>query len=261
MIALVTGGSGGLGSAVCDRLAEDGHAVVIGALTRLAEAEAQAERIREAGGRALALAFDVTDETAVSAAVAATVEAFGGLDFLVTAAVHNTDGLLATLPPGEAMRMQAVNVGGVMACVSAAIPCLMFSQQARIVTFSSTVAHLAAPGVAGYAATKGGVEALTRALAVELGPKGITVNALAPGFIDAGLGREPAARCAHLISRSLPARRPGRAAEVAAALAFLVSGEAAYITGTTLPVDGGLLAGMGFDRNPDNGTNPKETAS
>jgi 3-oxoacyl-[acyl-carrier protein] reductase len=246
---MVTGGSGGLGSAVCKRLAAEGHAVTIGCFTRLAEAEALAGEIRGDGGRAQALAFDVTDEAAVAAAVAGVVAEFGGLDALVLAAAYNVDGLLATLPPAELARMQTVNVGGVAACVREALPHLMIGGRGRIVTFSSTIAHMAAPGTGGYASTKGAVEALTRTLAVELGSKRITVNAVAPGLIDAGLGREPVSRCTELIANTLPARRAGLAEDVAGAVSFLVSEAAAYVNGAVLPVDGGLLAGMTPPRN------------
>ena len=259
MIAMVTGGSGGLGSAVCKRLAAEGHAVTIGCLTRLAEADAMAREIRDNGGRAKALAFDVTDEAAVAAAVADAVVEFGGLDALVLAAACNVDGLLATLPPAGLARMQAVNVGGVVACVREALPHLMTGGRGRIVTFGSTITHMAAPGTGGYASTKGGIEALTRTLAVELGSKRITVNAVAPGLIDAGLGREPVSRCTDLIAHTLPARRAGLAEDVAAAVSFLVSEEAAYVNGVVLPVDGGLLAGMTPPRNRRKDSRKEET--
>lgn len=261
MIALVTGGTGGLGTAVCSRLSRDGLGVVVGCHSRLGRAEEQAATLRAGGGNATALAFDVADPAATEDAIAGLVDEFGGLDVVVLAAAVNTDSLLASLPHDEFQRVQAVNVGGVRNCVTAAMPHLMASDNARIVTFSSAVVRFATPGMAAYAATKGAVELMTRALAVELGPKRITVNAVAPGFIAAGLGDMPVQRNAHWLERALPLRRAGRAGDVAAAVSFLVSAEAAYITGVTLNVDGGLLCGSTPLPQPMPERTPKERKS
>lgn len=246
MIALVTGGTGGLGEAVCRALFGAGHAVVIGYHTRRDEAERLARELDGGGRRALTVALEVADAPGTKEAVERTAAAAGGLDILVNAAVHNVDGLIGDVDPADVDRMHAVNVAGTLHCIRAALPFLVGSGQARIINFSSVVARRADSGMAVYADTKGAVEALTRALAVELGPKRITVNALAPGYIDAGLGRRPVAAAGDRLRTLIPLGRAGRAEEVASVAAFLASPAAAYITGSVIPVDGGLLAGSRF---------------
>ena len=260
MIALVTGGSGGLGSAICRHLAQDGHSVAVGCLERIDIADALAAEACTNGGQALALSFDVADPTATENSVGQVASRFGGLDYLVLAAAHNTNGLLATLPLAEIERMHAVNVTGTINCINSALPHLMASTRGRIVLFSSVLARVGLPGVAGYAATKGAIESLTRSLAVELGPKRITVNAVAPGLIDSGLGRAGVTEAMEGIRKSMPLRRPGEASEVASVVAFLLSEAASYMTGAVLPVDGGMLITARTTARPE-AARPKKEAS
>ena len=243
MIALVTGGTGGLGRSICRALSRAGHVVVIGFRRQRDEAESLARELGDGQDRAFAAALDVADAEATRAAVEAAASRAGGLDILVNAAAHNVDGLIGDLAPADVERMHAVNIAGTLNSIRAALPFLVASGQGRIVNFSSVVATRADSGMAAYVGTKGAVEAMTRALAVELGPKRITVNALAPGYIDAGLGRKPVAAAGDLLRTMVPLRRPGSAEEVAAAVVFLVSPAASYVTGAVLPVDGGLQAG------------------
>ena len=246
MIALVTGGTGGLGGAICRALSSDGHVVAIGYRTRRDEAEQLARELGGEDRRAFTVALEVTDALGTQATVERVADRAGGLDILVNAAAHNVDGLIGDVDPVDVDRMHAVNVTGTLNCIRAALPFLLGSAQPRIVNFSSVVATRAEPGMAVYAETKGAVEALTRALAVELGPKRITVNALAPGYIDAGLGRKPVAAAGDLLRTLVPLRRAGHAEEVAAVVAFLASAASGYVSGAVIPVDGGLLAGSRF---------------
>ena len=157
MNALVTGGSGGLGSAICRRLGQDGHAVAVSCLEGIDIANALADEVCADGGQALALSFDVTDPEATAVAVGQVVSQFGGLDCLVLAAARNFNGLLVSLSPDAIDHMHAVNVKGAINCINSALPHLMASTGGRIVLFSSVLARMGLPGVAGYAATKGAV--------------------------------------------------------------------------------------------------------
>jgi 3-oxoacyl-[acyl-carrier protein] reductase len=246
VIALVTGGTGGLGRAICGALAGAGNVVGVGYHARRTEAEALARELTGERGRALAVGLDVREAAGTQAAVEGFAGAAGGLDVLVNAAAHNVDGLIGDVAPADVEQMHAVNVAGTLHAVRAALPFLVASGRGRVINFSSVVATRADSGMAGYAATKGAVEALTRALAVELGPKRVTVNALAPGYVDAGLGRRPVAAAGDALRTLVPLRRPGQADEVAAVVAFLVSAAAGYVTGAVIPVDGGLQAGSRF---------------
>jgi 3-oxoacyl-[acyl-carrier protein] reductase len=246
VIAFVTGGTGGLGQAICRALSDAGHAVAIGYRTRRDEAVQLARELGQGERCALAVALEVADAADMHAAVERVSAATGGIDILVNAAVHNVDGLIGDVEPADVDRMHAVNVTGTLNSIRAALPFLVASGQGRIINFSSVVATRADSGMAVYADTKGAVEGLTRALAVELGPKRITVNALAPGYIDAGLGHRPVAAAGERLRTLVPLRRAGRAEEVAAVVAFLASRAADYVTGTVIPVDGGLLAGSRF---------------
>jgi 3-oxoacyl-[acyl-carrier protein] reductase len=252
---LVTGGTGGLGTAICRALAGPGDAVVVGYHTRRPEAERLANELCRAGAAASPLYLDVTDPSVTRSAVWRAADRMGGLDVLVNGAADNADGLLGDLDPAAIARVYAVNVAGVLHCIQAALPELMRSGRGRIINFSSVLAARSVPGASVYAGTKGAIEALTRAVAVELGPKGVTVNAVAPGYVNAGLGRRPLEAVGSRIRALVPARRPGTAEEVASVVVFLSSPGASYVNGAVVPVDGGLLAGSRA------GTGPPEPVS
>ncbi|MGE5176071.1 MAG: SDR family oxidoreductase [Hyphomicrobiales bacterium] len=249
--ALVTGGSGALGSEICRALGAAGGRVAVGYLTRGDAADHVAAGIGAGGSDAFPIGFDVADPRAAQTAVASVAERLGGLDVLVHAAAANADGLLGDLAPDQIERLLQVNVAGAMYTVRAALPWLLQSGRGRVILMSSVLATRSTPGASAYAASKGAIEALTRSLAAELGSKRITVNAIAPGFVDAGLGRGPVHAAGGGLGTLVPARRPGRPGEIAAVARFLVSEEAAYVSGIVVPVDGGFLASARLlDRSP-----------
>jgi 3-oxoacyl-[acyl-carrier protein] reductase len=234
--ALVTGAARGLGLAAARRMAEEGATVAISDVDVEAAREAAA-RLGEGG---FAVALDVTDSGSVRAGVEAAVGRLGGLDVLVNNAGIARDGLLEKLDDEDWSAVIELNLGGYYRCTRAALPHLRESPAGRIVNMSSR-AYLGNPGQANYSAAKAGVIGLTRALSMELGRHGITVNAVAPGMIDTDLVRSHP-RSQQIIERAeanTPLRRIGRPEEVAAAIAFLASDDAAYISGDVLHVTGG----------------------
>ena len=236
--AFVTGGASGIGAAVATRLAAEGATVVIADLD-LAAAEQLAATL---GGRAVQV--DVADPTAAARAVADA----GPIDVLVNNAGLDDFGYFTTTTPERWQRLIAVNLGGVFACTHAALPAMQRAGWGRIVNVASEAGRLGAKGNAVYAATKGAVIAFTRSLARENARFRVTVNAIAPGPIDTPLlnalrTRPRGEQMIAAMTQATELRRLGRPAEVAAAVAFLASEEASYITGETLGVSGGMGIG------------------
>jgi NAD(P)-dependent dehydrogenase (short-subunit alcohol dehydrogenase family) len=240
-VAVVTGGASGIGRAVCRRLGRDGAAVAVLDLNR-AGAEETAAAIAAGGGRAAAFAVDVADAAAVRAAAAAARQALGPAGVLVTVAGIGEFALLADMSDAQWQRMLDVHLSGTFHCVRAVLPDMVAAGWGRIVTVSS-VAGLGGggPGLSHYAAAKGGIIAFSKALAHELGPSGITVNAVAPGLIDtpmvAGAMVSPEIRARAVAGA--PVRRIGAPDDIAAAVAYLVSDEASFVTGQVLSPNGG----------------------
>ena len=245
---MVTGGSGGLGSEICRALARAGERPIVGCFRHQGRAEEIVHEIHEHGHEAELCQFDVTDVGAVKAAIEQLAREHGGIDILINAAAQSVNALVGVLDPDDLTRVHAVNVAGAVNCIRASLPYLMLSSRPRIINFSSCLAHRSVPGSVAYAATKGAMETVTRALAVELGPKNITVNAVAPGLIDAGLGAEPVRAARPWLRSTLPLRRAGTPKELADVVLFLASEAASYVTGAVIPVDGGLLAGARVPR-------------
>jgi NAD(P)-dependent dehydrogenase (short-subunit alcohol dehydrogenase family) len=241
--ALVTGGGAGIGEAIVCALAAEG-AIVVVADRDQAAAERVAASIARDGRPGHALTVDVGDDDAVAKAFAAIRGKTGALHILVNAAGLLSVGPVADLPPGEFDRIARVNVDGILNCVRAATPPMRAARWGRIVNIASISAMRGGGSVGNtlYGATKAAVVALTMGLARELGPSGITVNAVAPAIVDTAMTR--AALTEEARQRILPRIPLGRfatTADIADLVTFLVSDRASFITGAVIPVDGGIL--------------------
>jgi len=245
-VALVTGAGSGIGKVAAERFAAEGAAVVVADLA-VAEAESVAAGIADSGGTARAVEVDVADESQTEAMVAATVSSYGGLHVLLNNAgiFPDDDGGVRDTPPATWQRVMEVNLKGVWLGCRAAIPAMLESGGGSIVNVASFVALMgAATAQVAYTASKGGVLALTREVAVEYARRGIRANALCPGPIEtpllAELLSDPARRARRLVH--IPIGRFGRPEEIAAAALFLASDESSFVTGSALVVDGGITA-------------------
>jgi 3-oxoacyl-[acyl-carrier protein] reductase len=235
--ALVTGGSGGIGAAICRRLAADGRHVAIHAHRNLEAARRLAAEIAAAGGSAEALAFDVTDAAAARAALEALLER-GPIQILVNNAGIHDDAAFPGMSEAQWRRVIDVSLHGFFHVTQPLALPMIRTRWGRIVNMASVSAVAGNRGQANYAAAKGALISATRALALELGKRGVTVNAVVPGLIDTAMS----ARFAPERLRALvPLQRAGSAGEVADLVAFLASERAAYITGQAIPINGGML--------------------
>ena len=240
-VAVVTGGGSGMGRAICRRLAAAGHAVAVLDIDGDAT-ERVAKEVEADGGRAIPVAVDVSDRAAVDAAMDEARGAFGPVGILVTSA--GIEGFVSFLDISvEAWeRMLAVNLTGTFHCVQSVVPDMIDAGWGRIVTISSSSAQSGTKRMSHYVASKGGVIALTKALALDLASKGITVNTIPPGAIDTPMMRRPVESGAMASMDQVVARAPlgrlGTPEDIAAACAFLCSEEAGYITGQQINVNG-----------------------
>jgi 3-oxoacyl-[acyl-carrier protein] reductase len=245
-VALITGAGRGFGRAIALAFAREGARVAANYLGSRAGAEEVAAEAGRLGTEAVALRGDVAREDDVKALVAATLERFGRLDVLVNNAGIMVRGPMLAVPAEECRRMFDVNVTGTMLCTRHALPAMIERKGGRIINLSSQLAQRAVGGggFAAYAATKGAIESLTRALAVEVGVHGITVNAIAPGGIDTDMSRDvmtPEYRARRLAE--LPLHRFGSVDDVAYCAVVLASDDAGYLTGQILHPSGGWVSG------------------
>jgi 3-oxoacyl-[acyl-carrier protein] reductase len=235
--ALVTGGSGGIGAAVCRKLGAAGHHVYVHANRGIAAAERVVAEIVAAGGSAQALYFDVTDEAQTRAALEA-VNEVGAIQILVNNAGTHDDAAFPGMSSGQWHGVIDVSVGGFYHVTQPLLLPMIRTRWGRIVNISSITALIGNRGQVNYAAAKGALNAATKSLCLEVASRGITVNAVAPGIIATGMATErfDAATIANIV----PMKRAGTANEVGALVAFLTSEEAAYISGQVIAISGGL---------------------
>jgi 3-oxoacyl-[acyl-carrier protein] reductase len=238
--ALVTGGGRGIGRAITLELAAHGANVVINYRRDRASAESTATEAAALGVQSEVFEADVSDEGQATRLVEFAQRRFGALDVLVCNAGMVLTNLAALQTNADWQRMLGVNLLGAVACIRTALPSMLTSRRGSIVCVSSLAADRGSPGLSSYSAAKGAINALVRSLAVELGAKGIRVNAVAPGLIATDLLADLPQRGGKRHADHIPLNRMGRVEEVAAAVRFLASDEASYITGQILAVDGGL---------------------
>ncbi len=243
-VAVVTGGASGMGLAVGGQLAARGDRVAL--LDREGDAARRAaEALRETGARVVAAEADVTQRAAVDDALAKVRAELGPVEIVVTSAGLDAFESFADITVESWERILAINLTGTFHCLQAALPDMLAARWGRMVTISSSSAQSGAVRMAHYVASKSGVIGLTKALALELAPHGITVNAISPGLIDTPMSRraEAAGDLANLekLGARIPLRRAGAPDDIAAACAFLCSDEAGYITGQVVGVSGGMV--------------------
>jgi 3-oxoacyl-[acyl-carrier protein] reductase len=242
-VALVTGGSRGIGRACCLALAARGAKVLVNYVAREDAARETADAVAAAGGTAALAKFDVADGAAVKEGIAAIGKEHGGLHILVNNAGVALNGLLLRFKDDDWNKTLQINLTGAFQCSRAAAGLLLKAKErGRIINISSVVGEMGNAGQVAYAAAKAGMIGLTMAMAKELAPRGVTVNAVAPGYIETDMTAEhlPEAQRAKLLE-AIPLSRIGQPTEIGDMVAFLAGPEAAYVTGQVLRVNGGML--------------------
>ena len=237
-VAIVTGASRGIGRAAARRLAAAGAAVV--AAARGDHADAVAEEIRGAGGRSVAVSADVTDPRRVEAMVRTALDEYGRVDVLVNNAGIARDQLALRMSAADWDAVVATNLTAAFSCARAVLRPMIRQRGGRIINVGSVVGRMGNPGQANYAASKAGLEGFSRALAREVASRGITVNVVAPGMIDTDMTAKLSEPAQAAMLAQIPMGRLGTTEDVAGAIGFLASNEAAYVTGHVLAVNGGM---------------------
>lgn len=236
--ALVTGGSGGIGAAICQRLAADGHHVIVHANRGLEKAKAIVAQIQAEGGSAEAVAFDITDRAATAAALEALTEA-GAIQILVNNAGIHDDAVFPGMSGAQWDRVLDVSLGGFFNVTQPLTMPMMRTRWGRIVSISSVAAVAGNRGQVNYSAAKGALHAASKSLALELASRGVTVNAVAPGLIATSMIE--GTFDADMVKRLVPMQRVGQPQEVADLVAFLASEQAGYISGQVISINGAMI--------------------
>ena len=239
-VALVTGGSRGIGRAVAERLAADGCRVAVNYHTRADAAEEVVAAIRSAGGEAITAGGDVGDGDAVAAMFAAVESSLGPVEILVNNAGITADDLLLRMKPEAWESVIRTNLDSVYHCTRAALKAMLKARWGRVVSITSVAGISGNAGQANYSAAKAGIIGFTKSVAKEVGSRGITVNAVAPGFVGTDMTDALGSGVREAVLPAIALGRFGTAPEIASAVGYLASDDAAYVTGQVLVVDGGL---------------------
>ena len=242
-VALVTGGSRGIGRGIVKAFAAEGAKVAFVYRGSQAAAEALTAEVQQTGGTILALQADVTKGDEAQKCAERVEKEFGPINILVNNAGIIKDDLFVRLEPEHWNAVLQTNLGGTYNFCRAVAYAMMKQRKGRIINVSSVAAEHVNPGQTNYAASKGAINAFTRALAVELASRGVTVNAIAPGFIETDMSEAVRNKAGDLIKKMIPMRRLGVPEDIAKAAVFLASSDASYITGQVITVDGGLSLG------------------
>jgi 3-oxoacyl-[acyl-carrier protein] reductase len=242
-VAIVTGGSRGIGRAIVKALAAQGARVAFAYKGNQAAAESLVQEVAQSGGLAKAVQVDVANAEAVQAAVDQIEKEWGRLDILVNNAGIIKDDLFVRLEADAWQSVLQTNLGGTFNFCKAMAYTLMRQRRGRIINISSVAAEHVNPGQVNYAASKGAINSLTRALAVELASRNVTVNAVAPGFIETDMSEAVRNKAGDIIKKMIPMRRLGQPDDIARVVVFLAGPDSSYITGQVLTVDGGLTLG------------------
>lgn len=240
-VALVTGGSRGIGKSISKALAYEGAVTIINYKEDDEAAEQVIKKIEDKGGVAFSIKGDVRDSKEVNRIVQDILERFGRIDILVNNAGVARDSLLFEMEDADWRLVIDTNLGGVYNCTRTVIRPMMLQNSGKIINISSIIAERPSRGQSSYAASKGAINSFTKAMAVELAPKGITVNAVSPGLVITDMSKHIYEKFEGTIRKVIPMRRYGKPEEVAPLVVFLASDDANYITGEIIGIDGGLI--------------------
>lgn len=238
--AVVTGASRGIGRAIALRLAQEGNSIVVNYLYEEEDYQGTVEEIKKAGVDAVAIKADVSKFDQTEEMMKQAYEMFGSIDILVNNAGITRDGLLARMKEEDFDAVINVNLKSVFNCCRHAVPYMLKQRSGRIVSMASVVGLSGQAGQTNYSASKAGIIGITKSLAKEIGSRGITVNAVAPGFVETPMTDAMPEKARNGILSSIPLKRGGTVDDIADAVAFLASDQASYITGMVLSVNGGM---------------------